>query len=119
MVKRYFLWKAPIDGAPEMTSGGHGVGVIPGFKQWVLLHGTVRPIPPDAIPVSVVTAFLDNLGRKAAPKSTIPADERIEVARAIAKAEGFEGWSPQNDYSHILETADAAISTLQRLGWKK
>lgn len=58
----YYFWEAPINGLPEFTSGAHGVTIIPGMRQFVLLHATVRrPIPADAIPASDVHAFLRRL----------------------------------------------------------
>lgn len=55
----YYFWKAPINGMPEFSSGGHGVTVIPGLGQWVLLH-PVRGTPPEgAIHADKVIAFLE------------------------------------------------------------
>jgi len=56
----YFLWKAPINGLPEFTSGGFGISILPGFGQWVLLHPSRKPIPKDAIAVEDVVKFLEN-----------------------------------------------------------
>lgn len=55
----YFLWKAPVDGPPEFTSGGFGVTVLPGFGQWVIIHGHVRAAPSGAIPVADVVSLLE------------------------------------------------------------
>lgn len=61
MATGYYFWKAPEKGMPETTSGGCGVTVIPGFRQWVLLH-PVRGEPPEgAIPVEDVVGFLNSL----------------------------------------------------------
>lgn len=38
---------------------GAGITVIPGFGQWVLLHGHIRDVPAGAIPVEDVVRFLD------------------------------------------------------------
>ena len=56
----YAFWKMPANSLPEFTSGGNGVSVIPGFGQWVLLHGAVRALPPDAILASKVVDFLNS-----------------------------------------------------------
>lgn len=55
----YAFWKAPTNGSPEFTSGGHGVSIIPGLGRWILLHGAIRSMPHDAIPVSKVVALFD------------------------------------------------------------
>ena len=43
---------------PEAS--GHGIQIVPGMKQFVLLHATVREIPAGAIPVSEVVKFLES-----------------------------------------------------------
>jgi hypothetical protein len=55
----YYFWKAPTNGLPEFTGGGHGVTVIPGMGQFVLLHKSVRDIPKEAISVERVIEFLN------------------------------------------------------------
>lgn len=59
MSDRYYFWKDPTNGMPEFTSGGHGVSIIPGLGEWVLLHKCSQTIPKSAIPASAVVDFLD------------------------------------------------------------
>lgn len=60
---KYYFWKAPINGLPEINSGGHYIQVIPGLWQWVLLHPTSNKIPADAISADEVFNFLERLSR--------------------------------------------------------
>lgn len=56
----YYFWKAPVNGAPEFTSGGHGVTVLPGMGNWVLLNPVrTEPLPEGAVPVADVVRFLE------------------------------------------------------------
>lgn len=69
--ERYYFWRAPVHGLPEFTSGGHGISVIPGLEQFVLIHATVRKVPPDAIPARKVVSFLHAQRRRIFGPSTL------------------------------------------------
>jgi hypothetical protein len=74
----YYFWKAPLDGLPELTSGGCGVRIIPGIGPFVQLYPGSKEVPKDAIPASVVLAFLQREAeelRKRAVKDKI--DEKL------------------------------------------
>jgi hypothetical protein len=63
--EKYYFWKAPADGLPEFTSGGHGVCVIPGLGNFVLLDVDFRgSVPEGAIAASAVRKFLENATTK-------------------------------------------------------
>jgi hypothetical protein len=56
----YMFWKNSTNRTPEAESGGHGVGIVPGLGDWVLLHPSHNPMPKDAIPVEEVVGFLNS-----------------------------------------------------------
>ena len=86
----YYFWKAPYDGAPEFTSGGNGISIIPGMGQWVLLHPS-KKIPEDAISVQSVVDFLEKVkGRtNAARYATILRKMSVKMKRIMEKVEAL------------------------------
>lgn len=53
----YLFHKIPSGNFPEVS--GHGITILPGFGQWVLLHPVRGESPKGAIPVSAVVDFLE------------------------------------------------------------
>ena len=60
MTTGYVFWKNINNRLPESESGGHGVSIVPGFGEWVLLHPSHKPMPRDATPVEDVVEFLNS-----------------------------------------------------------
>ena len=103
----------PVEPTEEMCNAGYKAA-IPIYED-----DKCEPNPCDY--KAIWSAML-----AAAPKPTIPADDREEVARAIYAARveklGLDltyGGACGSDRRIAQACADAAISTLTSLGWKK
>jgi len=111
----------PIEQSEEMLRAREAAAVeVADVVRGILRLRTVRRITNFAI-----DTYLKTLA--AAPKPTIPADDREEVARALYEAQNKHfklntlEWHELSafDRNASFVRADAAISTLQSLGWKK
>lgn len=106
----YFFWKAPASGLPEYTSGGFGVTIIPGFGQWVLLHG-IRKIPEDAISVETVVEYLEH-------HQSAPAAARQEIADAHVELDRLG--IPRDDIVNTLNLAERiSLGAAELRAWRE